>query len=275
MPYDVSSSYLEGRCCHPARLGYDHDARRESCRSSTACVGPGRLPSGVRGRHRRSAHAGGPDRQFQKRFALGRVALVRDRGMITQARLDAEIAPAGFDWITGIAPPPILALADARILQMWLAAITSSHYPDERLIVCRSPDLRRERTRKREDLLAAPEADLAVITATVQRARNSLRGEAAIVLKVGTVVGSRRPPRSTINTSFSTPSQPIQERLRAPRHQSRLYLVATSSLTACKTNSMPYQFERKFGLSLQHLNSISGILHDGRAALPKQEFGCV
>ena len=36
-----------------------------------------------------------------------------------------------------------------------MAAITSPDYPGERLIVCRNPDLARERARKREDLLAA------------------------------------------------------------------------------------------------------------------------
>src|SRR6478672_8391618 len=33
--YDVSSSYVEGRCCELARLGYNRD-----CRSSTACCAP-------------------------------------------------------------------------------------------------------------------------------------------------------------------------------------------------------------------------------------------
>ena len=35
--YDVSSSYVEGRCCELARLA---TARRASCRSSTACCAP-------------------------------------------------------------------------------------------------------------------------------------------------------------------------------------------------------------------------------------------
>ena len=35
--YDVSSSYLEGRCCELGQLGYNRDGKRASCRSSTAC----------------------------------------------------------------------------------------------------------------------------------------------------------------------------------------------------------------------------------------------
>ena len=49
-----------------------------------------------------------------------------------------------------------------------------------------------ERARKREDLLAATEKDLAVIAAAVRRARKPLRGEAAIALKVGAVVNRRK-----------------------------------------------------------------------------------
>ncbi len=59
--------------------------------------------------------------------------LVGDRGMITQARIDAEIAPAGLDWITALRAPAIRALAEAGALQMSrsrrdMAAITSPDY---------------------------------------------------------------------------------------------------------------------------------------------------
>ena len=136
--------------------------------------------------------------KVKKRFALDHVVLVGDRGMITQARIDGEIAPAGLDWITALRAPAIRELADAGALQMSLfddrdmAAITSPDYPGERLIVCRNRDLARERARKREDLLAATEKDLAIIAAAVRRARKPLRGEAAIALKVGAVVNRHK-----------------------------------------------------------------------------------
>jgi hypothetical protein len=53
---------------------------------------------------------------------------------------------------------------------------------------CRNPDLAAERTRKRQDLLAATERDLARIQAAVSRPRNPLRGAAEIALAVGTVI---------------------------------------------------------------------------------------
>ncbi len=200
--YDVSSSYVEGRCCELARLGYNRDGKKGKLQivygllcAADGCPVAIEVFEGDTGDPRTLA---AQIDKVKKRFALERVALVGDRGMITQARLDAEIAPAGLDWITALRAPAIRTLVDAGALQMSLfdqrdmAAITSPDYPGERLIVCRNPDLARERTRKREDLLAATEADLAVIAAAVRRARNPLRGEAEIALKVGAVVNRHK-----------------------------------------------------------------------------------
>jgi transposase len=200
--YDVSSSYVEGRCCELARLGYNRDGKKGKLQivygllcAADGCPVAIEVFEGDTGDPRTLA---AQIDKVKKRFALERVALVGDRGMITQARLDAEIAPAGLDWITALRAPAIRTLVEAGALQMSLfdqrdmAAITSPDYPGERLIVCRNPDLARERTRKREDLLATTEADLAVIAAAVRRARNPLRGEAEIALKVGAVVNRHK-----------------------------------------------------------------------------------
>ncbi|WP_287787833.1 hypothetical protein [Acidiphilium sp.] len=69
-----------------------------------------------------------------------------------------------------------------------MASITSPDFPNERLIVCRNPDLAAQRTRKREELLAATERDLARIQAAVARKRQPLRGAAEIALAVGAVI---------------------------------------------------------------------------------------
>ncbi len=73
-----------------------------------------------------------------------------------------------------------------------MAEISSPDFPGERLVVCRNPHLAAERARKREDLLAASEKNLAKIQAATTRARNPLRGAAAIALKVGAVLGRRK-----------------------------------------------------------------------------------
>jgi hypothetical protein len=90
--------------------------------------------------------------------------------------------------------PAIKELLNSGILQLSLfdqrdmASITSPDFPGERLVVCRNPDLAAERTRKREDLLAATEKGLARIKVAVARKRDPLRGTAEIALAVGEVL---------------------------------------------------------------------------------------
>ena len=200
--YDVSSSYLEGRCCELARLGYNRDGKKGKLQIvyGLLCAADG-CPVAIEVFEGDTADPRTLATQIDKiksRFALKHVVLVGDRGMITQARLDAEIASAGLDWITALRAPAIRALAEGGVLQMSLfderdmAAITSPDFPGERLIVCRNPDLARERTRKRLDLLAATEVDLAAIATAVSRARRPLRGAAEIALKVGAVINRHK-----------------------------------------------------------------------------------
>jgi hypothetical protein len=200
--YDVSSSYLEGRCCELAQLGYNRDGKKGKLQIVYGLLcAPDGCPVAI---EVFEGSTGDPRTlavqidKVKKRFALAHVVVVGDRGMITQARIDAEIAPAGLDWITALRAPAIRALVEAGTLQMSLfdqrdmAAITSPDYPGERLIICRNADLARERARKRQELLAATEEDLAVIAAAVGRARKPLRGEADIALKVGAVINRHK-----------------------------------------------------------------------------------
>jgi hypothetical protein len=73
-----------------------------------------------------------------------------------------------------------------------MAGITSPEFPGERLIVCRNRALAAERARKREDLLAATERDLARIAAAVARKRQPLRGKAEIGLEIGAVLDKHK-----------------------------------------------------------------------------------
>jgi hypothetical protein len=99
------------------------------------------------------------------------------------------------DWISSLRAPQIAQLAAEHgpfqptlFDQRNLLELRSEHFPGERLIVCRNPLLAEERARKRGELLAATEADLAKIAAATQRKRNPLRGEQAIALRVGRVI---------------------------------------------------------------------------------------
>jgi hypothetical protein len=124
--------------------------------------------------------------------------LVGDRGMITEARISADIKSAGLDWITALRGPAIKALLNSGLIQLTLfdtrdmASITAPDFPGERLVVCRNADLAAERARKREELLTATEKDLATIRARVARRRKPLRGTAEIALAVGEVFNTHK-----------------------------------------------------------------------------------
>jgi hypothetical protein len=200
--YDVSSSYVEGRCCPLAKRGYNRDGKKGKAQIvyGLLCAADG-CPVAI---EVFEGNTGDPNTvadqvaKLKKRFALDHVVLVGDRGMITQARIDADLRPAGLDWITALRAPALQDLVAGRHLQMSLfderdmAAVTSPDFPGERLIVCRNPDLSRERARKREDLLAATERDLAKVAAATTRKTKPLRGAAEIGLAIGAVLDKHK-----------------------------------------------------------------------------------
>ena len=139
--------------------------------------------------------------KVKDRFALTRVVLAGDRGMLTAARLREDVGPAGLDWITALRAPQVKALVRDGALQlslfdqMDLAEITSPGFPGERLVACKNPFLEAERARKRESLLTAAEADLEKIAAAVARERRPLRGTGKIALRADRVLRRRKVAR--------------------------------------------------------------------------------
>ena len=201
--YDLTSSYLEGRRCELAQYGYSRDGQRDQPQIvfGLLCAADG-CPIAVEVFEGNTADPATLATQVEKlrqRFQLNRVALVGDRGMITAARIEADLRPAGLDWITALRASDIRTLAgDDGPLQPGLfdtrdmAEITAPDYPGERLVVCRNPALAIERARKREDLLLATEKDLARIQVAVARETKPLRGRDKIGLRVGRVLGRRK-----------------------------------------------------------------------------------
>jgi Transposase DDE domain len=201
--YDLTSSYLEGRHCELGRFGHSRDGQPGKLQIvfGLLCAADG-CPVAVEVFDGNSADPSTLAAQVTKlkeRFGLSRVVLVGDRGMITEARIREDLIPAGLDWLTALRAPAIQALAaDNGPLQLSLfderdmAEIASPDYPGERLIVCRNKALAAERARKREELLAATEAELARIEARVKRGRAPLQGADKIGLKAGAVLGKRK-----------------------------------------------------------------------------------
>src|SRR5712672_106589 len=232
--YDITSTHLEGRCCELAQYGYsrDHRGDRPQIVIGLMCTAEG-CPVAVEVFEGNTADPATLSAQIDKlkqRFKLQRVVMVGDRGLLTSARIEQTLRPAGLDWITALRAPAIKQLAaeggrlqpslfDHRDMPTGQARglkaheITSPDYPGERLVVCKNPLLAEERARKRAELLAATEKDLARIAARVQRARNPLHGAAAIGQAVGAVLGRRHMAKhfqiSIAHDAFSFAQNPL------------------------------------------------------------------
>ena len=196
--YDLSSTYLEGRCCPLAKRGYSRDGKRGKLQIvfGLLCNREG-CPVAVEvfeGNTADPRTVGAQIDKLRRRFALERVVLVGDRGMLTEARIREEVAPAGLDWITTLRAPAIRELVSSGAVQRSmfddtdLAELRCDAYPGERLIVCRNERLAAERAHKREALLQATEALLAPIVAATVREKRRLKGKEKIALRVGKVI---------------------------------------------------------------------------------------
>ena len=197
--YDVTSTYFEGRSCPLAHLGHSRDGKKDKPQIvfGLLCDVEGR-PVAVEvfeGNVGDPATLANQVRKIRLRFGLRRVVLVGDRGMITDARIREDLQGIeGLDWITALRASGIRKLVAEGSLQPSLfderdlAEITSPLYPNQRLVVCRNPLLTVQRRRKRQELLAATEQQLAKIAAAVARPRRPLGGADKIGLRVGKVV---------------------------------------------------------------------------------------
>src|SRR5216684_3664919 len=236
--YDVTSTYLEGRCCELAQHGYsrDHRGDRPQIVIGLMCAADG-CPVAIEVFEGNTADPMTLSSQIDKlkqRFKLQRVVMVGDRGVLTSARIEQTLRPAGLDWITALRAPAIKQLAAAGgPLQPSLfdnrdprsrvegvpgqdrdmAEVTSPDYPGERLVVCKNPLLAAQRARKR-----------------VQRARSPLRGAAAIGQAVGAVLGRRHMAKhfhiSIADDAFSFAQNPLS--IAAEAALDGIYVVRTN-----------------------------------------------
>ena len=202
--FDLSSSWLEGRCCPLAARGYSRDGKKGTLQIEYGLLtDPEGRPVAVRVFPGNTGDPGAFTAiadVVRKKFGLAQMVMVGDRGMITSARIralnqleDGTQRPDPYGWITALRAPAIRKLmADGGPLQMSLsgeqdlAEITSPGFPGERLVACRNPVLAADRARTREDLLAATEKLLAPILARV--AAGKLTGAGPIGVEVGKVI---------------------------------------------------------------------------------------
>jgi transposase len=237
--YDVSSSYFEGRTCALGKLGYSRDGKRglPQIIYGLLCDTAGR-PVAVEvfsGEVHDDKTLPAQVTKMKDRFGLSRVVVVADRGMVTKANIEILTAAAGVDWITALKAPTIKKLARSGIFQpslfdeQNLGEITSSEeFPGERLIVCRNPLVGAQRARKREELLAATETDLALIKTRVDN--GTLQGADLIGLAVGPALKRYRMRKHfqiTITDTTFTYSRKIEE-IAAEAALDGFYILRTS-----------------------------------------------
>ena len=194
--YDLSSSYFEGSCCPLAKRGYSRDGRHGTLQVNYGLLTDVRgCPVAV------SVHEGNtadsqtfmPEVQRLRRdFRLDRIVMVGDRGMISQRAIDEMRETEAIGWITALKGTSIRSLIEQGQLQLGLfdernlLELSSAHYPGERLVACRNPELAKLRAHRREELLAATERNLEKIKARVDAAK--LAGQNEIGVRVGKVI---------------------------------------------------------------------------------------
>lgn len=239
--YDLTSTYVEGRCCPLARIGHSRDDKRNKLQIEFGllCAKTG-CPCSVEVFEGNTADPKTMTAQIKKlrdRFGIEHMIVVGDRGMITSARIREDFdAENGIQWITALRAPAIKKLVEDGSLQLSLfderdlAEISSPSFPGERLVVCRNPLLAEERGRKRRELLEATERELAKIEAAVRRERRPLRGQGKIGIRLGRVANRYKVEKhfqvDFTDTSFSF--KRIEENIAAETALDGIYVIRAS-----------------------------------------------
>lgn len=198
--FDLSSSYFEGVHCPLAALGHNRDGKKGWLQVNYGLLtDAGGCPVSV------SVYPGNSGdtttllpavRKIREEFGLSRLALVGDRGMISQKQILQMKDLGDLAWITALKTGQIRKLMEGGAIQLGLfdernlLEIRHPDYPGERLVVCRNALMAERRVRKRQSLLAATEKELRQVQGMVGRGR--LKGKAAIGLRIGKVVNKYR-----------------------------------------------------------------------------------
>jgi transposase len=266
--YDVTSSYYEGKTCPLARFGHDRDGKTglpiivygtltdAEGRPVAVQVYPGNTadPKTV------------PDQveTLTKRFGLSRVVLVGDRGMLTQTQIDVLKKHPGLGWISALRSGSIRRLlADGHLVKTdleseRLAEISSPDFPGERLVACYNPLLAEQRRQKRQDLLAATQAELEALAASVKRAAAKPETAAEIGVRAGKIINHYKMAKHFTLTIGDGSLEWARKQDEITREEllDGIYVVRTSEPT-------------------ERLTAADGVRSYKRLALVEQAFRCL
>jgi transposase len=265
--YDVTSSYYEGKTCPLARYGHDRDGKT-GCpiivygmltdadgRPIAVQVYPGNTadPKTV------------PDQvaTLTGRFGLLRVVLVGDRGMLTQTQIDVLKEHPGLGWISALRSGAIRRLlAEGHLIKhdleaKRLAEISSPDFPGERLVACYNAQLAEQRRNKRQELLAATEADLQALATSVARQTVKPEKAADIGVRAGKIINHYKVAKHftlTIRDGFLGLARK-QDAIQQEELLDGIYVIRTSEPT-------------------ERLTAANGVRSYKRLALVEQCFRC-
>jgi transposase len=269
--YDVTSSYYEGKTCPLARFGHDRDGKT-GCpiivygaltdaegRPVAVQVYPGNTgdPKTV------------PDQveALTERFGLSRVVLVGDRGMLTQTQIDVLKKHPGLGWISALRSDAIRRLlARGRLIRAdleaeRLAEITAPDFPGERLVACYNPQLAEQRRSKRGELLAATEAELRALAASVARPGGRVETAAEIGVRAGKIINHYKMAKHFVLTirDGSLAWARKAEAIAAEGLLDGIYVIRTSEPAERLTAADGVRSYKRLGLVEQAFRCLKGI----------------
>jgi transposase len=269
--YDVTSSYYEGKTCPLARFGHDRDGKT-GCpiivygvltdaqgRPVAVQVYPGNTgdPKTV------------PDQveTLAKRFALSRVVLVGDRGMLTETQIDMLKKHPGLGWISALRSAAIRRLlADGHLVKEHLesrrlAEISAPEFPGERLVACYNHQLAEQRRQKRQELLAATQAELETLAASVTRSKGRREKAAQIGVRAGRIINRYKVAKHFILTirdgylGWSRNADAIQKE----ELLDGIYVIRTSEPPERLSSADGVRSYKRLGLVEQSFRCLKGI----------------
>ncbi len=159
--YDVTSSYLEGRCNELAAFGYNRDGKKgkrqivigllcdETGQPLSIEVFAGNTPD--------TATVASQIRKVARRFGGGAITFVGDRGMIKNQQVE-DLTEHGFHYITAITKPQIESLINQGVIQMTLFDRRLAEIKTDagiRYILRRNPERALEIRQSRDSKLAS------------------------------------------------------------------------------------------------------------------------
>ncbi len=237
--YDLTSSSYYGRRCPLAVYGHNRDGSKEPCIAYGLLADRDGRPISVDVYEGNTGDpATVPDQvdKLRTRFGLTRVVLVGDRGMLTDAQIDALRQYPGLGWISALRSEAIRELVQSEALQLSLfdaqnlAELVSPDFPGERLMACYNPLLAEDRKRTRQELLEATDKRLKKIAAEVSRRTKKLLKADEIGVKVGKVINRHKMGKHfklTIEDNRFT-FERNEERIAQEARLDGIYVVRTS-----------------------------------------------